>query len=146
MTARPIYETDDTRSIELHMAAVISRFWHCDVVKLPKSYRLDYAAMRERRIVAWLELKRRYHNFGNFDCVFLSLQKVLSAVELHDHSGLPCLFVIQCNNGFFYADMVAPRSIEFRGRVDRNDWQDQEPVAMVPVAEFRKMKLLTVVE
>lgn len=138
---RPTYETAQSKEVERQMAIALAGLWCCDVVKLPIAYRLDYAAMRDKRITAWLELKRRYRNFADHDSVFLSLQKVLAAVELNGYSGLPCLFVVQCNDGFFYTNILKEfRTIEFRGRVDRNDWQDQEPITAIPNSEFTEIK------
>jgi len=123
------------------MARVLCDLWNCDVVKLPRSYRLDYAALRQKRVIGWLELKRRYRNFTDHDRVFLSLQKVLAARELHESTGLSCFFVIQFNDGFFYTDILLQRRvIEFRGRVDRGDWQDQEAVIAIPLSDFRSIQ------
>jgi hypothetical protein len=138
---RPIYETEETKAVELAMAAELSKRWGCDVVKLPRAYRLDYGARRDQRLLGWLELKRRYRNFVDHDRVFLSLQKVMGARELNAVSVLPCFLVIQFDDGFFYANILkGGRAIEFRGRTDRGDWQDQEAVIAIPCDDFREIK------
>jgi hypothetical protein len=143
VTERPIYETEETKAVELAMVAEIGRRWGCEVVKLPRAYRLDYGALRDKRLLAWLELKRRYRNLTDHDRVFLSLQKVTGARELNAVSALPCFLIIQFNDGFFYANILkGGRVIEFRGRTDRGDWQDQEAVIAIPHGDFREIKVV----
>ena len=137
MNDRPIYETEESREIEKQMAEFLCRVWRCELKKLPIAYNLDYAAVRDHSVVAWLELKRRFRTLHAHHGVFLSLQKVMSAVRLHDYSDRPCFFVVLCDDGYHYADILKQKyPIEFRGRVDRNDWQDQEPVIDIPVWDF----------
>jgi hypothetical protein len=153
VTERPIYETEETKAVELAMVAEIGRRWGCEVVKLPRAYRLDYGALRDKRLLAWLELKRRYRNLTDHDRVFLSLQKVMAAQELNAVSSLPCFLIVQFDDGFFYANILncgrdarilnGGRVIEFRGRTDRGDWQDQEAVIAIPLRDFREIKPTT---
>jgi len=135
---RPVYETETTRAIERSMAAWLEPVWNCNVVKLPRSYSLDYAALRGSQLVAWLELKRRNRALHEFPTVFLSVQKVMAARALCEITNASCFFVVQFNDCYAYSNILADgRGFAFRGRIDRGDWEDQEPVAVIPVAQFR---------
>jgi hypothetical protein len=133
---RPAYETEANRVEERRIADVLAATWDCDIVKLPRAYNLDFAAIRENRLAAWLEIKRRNRALRQFRCVFLSMQKVCAADELQSVTGRPSFFVVQFDDCLAYAHIVKQRDIEFRGRTDRNDWQDQEPVVVIPPEQF----------
>jgi len=134
---RPIYESETDRAEENAIADMICAAWSCSVVKLPVAYHLDRAILRQKEVVAWTEIKRRKRTLRQHDSVFLSMQKVFAAHNYHRVTGKPCLFIVRFDDCLAYADMLPPRLIEFRGRTDRGDWQDQEPVVMIPVDEFR---------
>jgi hypothetical protein len=135
---RPLYETEHSLAIERSMAAWLEPLWNCKLVKLPHAYRLDYAALRDQQLVAWLELKRRHCAFREFPTIFLSAHKVLAARALRDASRVPCFFVVQFNDCYAFADILARgHAFGFRGRTDRGDWQDIEPVALIPVEQFK---------
>jgi len=108
------------------------------MVKLPRSYRLDWAALRNDAITAWIEMKRRYRTFDQYDDTFLSLHKMIAAKELNAHTGLRCLFAVQFDDCLAYADLLDDFDwkITFGGRTDRGDWQDVEPIVLIPMRAF----------
>jgi hypothetical protein len=135
--SRPRYETEGNTSDERRVASLLGAAWACEIVKLPTAYNLDFAALRDRRVCSWLEIKRRKITLHQFPTVYLSMHKVFAAHNFHAVTGLPCLFVVQFNDCLAYADMLPKRQIDFRGRADRGDWQDQEPVALISVGDFK---------
>jgi hypothetical protein len=134
---RPRYETAATLAEERRIAATLATHWRCRLEKLPVAYNLDYAAVREGRVAAWIEIKRRYRDLHAHRCVFLSLQKVGAAQHCFAASRKPAFFVVQFDDCLAYAPILGPRPIEFRGRADRGDWQDREAVAVIDPSEFR---------
>ncbi len=48
-----------------------------------------------------------------------------------------CYYVVQFDDVLAYVKIPTNRSIVFKGRIDRNDWQDQEPVVVINTDEFR---------
>jgi hypothetical protein len=133
---RQRYETSADIAEERRIAGILSERWGCAVIKLPLSYRLDYAGVRDGRILGWLEIKRRHRTFHQFATVFLSLQKVFAAHDFFRVVGCPCFYVVQFNDCLAYTDILADRPVEFRGRTDR-DGQDQEPVVRISTGEFK---------
>lgn len=140
MGERTPYETDQDRVEEDAIAKMVCEAWSCAVVKLPRAYNLDRAILRDREVMAWAEIKRRKRTLEQYPSVFLSMQKVFAAHNFHLVTGKPCLFIIKFDDCLAYADMLPKRKIEFRGRVDRGDWQDQEAAAVIPTREFKLIR------
>jgi hypothetical protein len=142
---RPRYETASNIEDEQKIASALSDAWRCELKKLPTSYLLDYAAVRDNRVHSWIEVKRRRRALNQFPTVFLSLQKVMAAIRLSEVSGVRCFFVIQFDDRLAYACMTKRRPIEFRGRTDRGDRQDQEAAVVIGVEEFKTIGALALV-
>lgn len=135
---RPLYESADDRAREAEIATKIERLLSRKLIKLPMQYRLDYMVMDDERLTAWVEIKRRFHTFDNYPNVFLSLAKVMAARELNAATGLPCRFFVQFNDCLAHADMCKPgRALRFSGRFDREDWQDIEPLVLIPMDQWK---------
>jgi hypothetical protein len=62
-SGRPIYERPANLKDERDAIPKIERLWGCSLVKLPIAYNLDFAAVRDGRVVAWIEFKRRHRLF-----------------------------------------------------------------------------------
>lgn len=137
MSVRPAYETPDDRVTEAGIAVTLGRIWRCDLRKLPNAYNLDYAAVRGSELLAWLEIKRRNRERLQYPTVFLSMQKVMAAHNLSAVTGKPSFFVVQFNDCLAFARVTANGPIDFRGRTDRGDWQDQEPVTVIDSQDFK---------
>ena len=54
---RPMYESDRDRINEDRIARRIEKAWRLELKKLPVSYKLDFAAVRDNVIVGWIEVK-----------------------------------------------------------------------------------------
>jgi hypothetical protein len=136
-SGRPIYERPANLKDERDAIPKIERLWGCSLVKLPIAYNLDFAAVRDGRVVAWIEFKRRHRLFGAFADVFLSVQKLRTAHQLESVSKAGSFFVVQFDDVLVSAPILGEWPIEIRGRTDRGDWQDLEPVARIPTSAFR---------
>ena len=134
------YERQSDRDEEARISAVISDLWRCKVHKLPDRYTLDYCASRGGPVIAGLEIKARKRALEQYDDVFVTLNKVFAARQW-DEMGLPSFFVVQFTDCLAYADLRPKRRVEFRGREDRGDWQDQQPIVCIPTYQFKVMAL-----
>ena len=133
---RPIYETPENRAAEAEIAAVIERTWSCKLHKLPLHYKLDYMACKHDQLIGWVETKRRLINRDTFEEIYLSLIKVMAAHTLHSITGKRCFFIVQFNDCLAYANILGERTVIFGGRTDRGDWQDEEPLVLIPNTDF----------
>ncbi len=142
MTGRPQYENAESRADEEAFAAVAEKLWNVQLRKLPIAYGLDFAALRGVEVKSLIEFKRRHRTFDQYDTTFLSAQKVMAAQRLAGATGLPTLFVVKFDDKFAYVNILSVIwRFEFRGRTDRGDWQDEEPVAVIPMSDFVVLKL-----
>jgi hypothetical protein len=112
--------------------------WKCTAEKLPMKYELDYLLLREKRGVAWLEIKSRTNVRLAYPTYMIALSKIMAARRLSDASQLPSFLLIQWSDvcGYIRNDSLLDFEIAFDGRTDRGDPDDIEPVALIPLGEF----------
>ena len=142
---RPMYETPESLAREIVTANKVASNWGCDAVKLPIKYGLDYAFVKGKTIVAFVELKSvnytmdAFKSFGGFG---MGLHKWLSAKAICESSGKPfCLIVETSDNKIWYAEYskfeIMPTVIG--GRNDRSDNQDIEPWVLINTYNFNEI-------
>ena len=137
---RPMYETSESLKNENEVASRISSAWNTKLNKLPIKYRVDYAAERNGKIVAWIEVKTRKYNMNDFDSFMLSLDKYNASVQLGSITNLPVTLVVRWKDKIGYADLLHCRGvIKMGGRKDRGDPQDIQPAAYIPIDVFREL-------
>lgn len=137
MTDRPRYEAPEDRENELAAIGHLCREWNCGAQKLPVSYCVDFALVRNGRIFAWAEVKCRTNPSNHYPTYMIALNKIIAARRLVEGSVGFFILVVQFTDGLFHwRDYGNRLAIQFGGREDRGDWQDKEPVAMIPMSEF----------
>jgi hypothetical protein len=120
---------------ESSVISALSKKFNCTFRKMPIKYGLDYAALRNGRVVAFIEIKCRTCRSDKYDEYMISLHKVMAAAKLSSTTNLPCFLVVAWTDAIGYTHISAP-SVEFGGRQDRNDEDDIEPVALIPISHF----------
>jgi hypothetical protein len=116
--------------------------WKCTAEKLSMKYELDYLLLREKRGVAWLEIKSRTNVRLAYPTYMIALSKIMAARRLSDASQLPSFLLIQWSDvcGYIRNDSLLDFEIAFDGRTDRGDPDDIEPVAMIPIVDFARLR------
>lgn len=135
---RPIYETPDTLRDERAVIQSACAHWGCESIKLPMSYRIDFAVLMGGQVEAWAEVKCRGKMYPE---MYLSLGKWSAGKELSRATGLPFLLLYSFKDrGVFWrrVDEDSP-SFVIGGRTDRNDWQDIEPMAVFSLNTFQPL-------
>lgn len=146
--SRPKYETGATLDEERKIGGQIAAVAGCDMFKLPLSYQVDFIFLKDKRPTAFVEIKdRQKYARDKIDALggyMLSLQKWLRARSLCEPTGIPFLIGVRFADGVYVATIKDWDSyiIRMGGRRDRGDWQDVEPMAMIPVSEFKPHQLL----
>lgn len=134
---RPIYETTINITKEAAIAGELSAAWNCDVIKLPRLYSCDYAAMRDGSVSAWIEIKCRNRSYPTY---LLSLHKWLKGVELSNVTGKPFILVVSWDDKIIYKNVTnEPVKIVIGGRKDRGDPADIEPMVEIEISGFKKL-------
>lgn len=138
---RKIYETSGDIENETRILNALAQAWHPVIIeKLPRKYALDaFADFGEHK--AFIEVKRRHALSTTFDTFMISLRKVVEGIQHATVAGAGFLLVVEWDDGIFYCDMsdALPVRVWFNGRKDRNDREDLEPQALIPIANFVKL-------
>ncbi len=85
---RPMYESAADRSNEQHVIERLAAAWGGEYHKLPISYRMDYAVVRNGEIASFVEIKARHMRWGQYPTVMISMSKVLTAANYAESLGL----------------------------------------------------------
>ena len=137
---RPIYENQKTISKEEDFKESIESCSGYKLVKMPRSYEVDFAMLDGRDYRGCAELKCRNCASTDYETLILSLHK-LDALKRWGQYGSASLYV-----RFNDTDLVFPIAdgltldIRFAGRTDRGDWQDLEPCVHIPVGLMSDIK------
>jgi hypothetical protein len=145
LSDRPTYETKSDRNNEQRVVEHICARWDCAYVKMPKRYELDYALHRQNEVIAFVEVKCRNYtleDIGQMGGYMLSLAKWNAAQALTGFTGRPFYLAVQTLCGGWVARFRDFESTDIRigGRTDRKDWQDTEPVVMIPTRRFQNFR------
>lgn len=135
--ARPRYETESDLSNERQVISIFSEKFKCTFSKMPIRYGLDYAMSRDGKVRAFAEIKCRSSPVSQYDTYMLSLGKLVSAHNLRVATGLDCFLMVRWTDAVGYIKMDSGFSVAVGGRLDRNDWQDIEPVVHYPIDSFK---------
>jgi len=123
------------------MQAVAER-WQCDYLKLPLSYRLDFALVRQQKIVALAEIRVRNVRAETYPTIIFSVLKRASANMLSEQIGVPSFFVVQYDDGIRYIDFSEkPDEVSVGGRTgaSRRDHADVELVGNYKISRLKKI-------
>lgn len=143
--ARPTYENAESLAREVELAKRVSRAWHVTMFKQPRRYEIDFAALRNNEVFAWIETKWRDEKFFGEDEYMLALSKYAAAVRYRALTSVPAFFVVQFGNREPWwremkgTDKCPP--LRPGGRTDRNDPEDREICAWFPMREFNLISL-----
>lgn len=139
---RPLYESEADLSREAKVMERLSKLWRCSFHKLPIRYHLDYAAVRNKRVVGYVEVKVRNYSMEQIDRMggyMLSLGKMQAGKSLSSLSKVPICLVVQCTDATYWLAVkdFSEFPVTITGRTDRGDAQDVEPCVLIPKARFR---------
>lgn len=134
---RPLYESDNDLQNEKQIIKLLSHKWGCSFYKLPIRYHLDYAATRNKEVVAYVEVKARNYSMQQIDSMggyMLSVGKIVAAKNMW----LPSIVVVKLIDGIYQCRIdegLFP--VHIMGRTDRGDNQDVEPCVLIPSTKFK---------
>jgi hypothetical protein len=138
---RPIYENSNDLSNELRISQYLENCWKAKFVKMPISYHIDWAIVRDNEIKAFAEYKRRHNLKDRYETLMLSLNKWRNGRSLGADLGVPFFIIVEWDDGLYYYNTNIETPIYgFGGRLDREDLQDQEPVVFINTKLFCKVK------
>lgn len=136
--ARPLYESPADLKNEESVLSVICEKWKSEAAKLPIKYGVDYMLLRSGDAVASCEIKCRTNPMEQYPDYMISLGKLIDAKAIRDLTGIPFLLIIRWTDKIGYWRLPDDPKVITRmgGRTDRNDSQDVEPCAFIPIQDF----------
>jgi len=140
--ARPLYETAADLSREAKVMHTAAEKWQCDYLKLPLSYRLDFALIRNNRLVALAEIRVRNVTASKYPTIIFSVNKRAKANQLSDQIKVPSFFVVKYDDEIRYIDFAeTPDEFQVGGRTGANR-RDQADVELVGHYDVDRMMIL----
>ena len=137
---RPMYEDESDLAKERAVVRTLSETLGCTFRKLPLSYGLDYALIKDDRIVTILEIKCRDNSSQMYDTIMVSLLKRMKALEIRKAANVTTQLVIGYTDGVYMIDFAEkPDLVSVGGRKDRGDSADIEPVVHYNVARLKRV-------
>lgn len=137
--ARPTYETQKDLDGEREIFAAMEAKWAVKVQKLPVSYRVDAALVKDGAIVGFAEVKDRKCSLSTFPTIFISLGKWQAMNDLYNDTGKFVYWVVRFTDALC-AFMVAGEEAEdlrWGGRtVQQRDTADVEPMVHIETTRF----------
>lgn len=136
---RPTYETSSDLSNEVSLARRLELKWSCELKKQDKFNQFDYVAVRDRSVMAFVEMRTRNVLSSAYDSCYISVNKLQAAQSMHMATGLPCLFVVSWKDRVGFVSMLDQYEVIVGGRFDRNDPADIEALGLIPIKSFKTM-------
>ena len=143
-----MWESEDDRGRERAAFGYIQEKTGAEIVKLPKTYTVDFAAQRDGKVVSFGEYKYRNMVWGDYKTIVLSLKKFLAATSLyHTTMYRTYLYIEDKNSDIRFADITttpsltgAPHTVSIGGRTKlTRDFNDIEPVCHIHINHFSKL-------
>lgn len=141
---RPTYETPEDLGNEDAVAATLERIWKGYEVRKLRSYdKIDRAVVPRgsKHPRALVEIKCRTVTMQQYDTYLISFDKVRDALGFYAQTGIPVFFVVRWLDALGYYKIDQPSLDEdiklgIGGRTDRDDPNDVELCAFIPINRF----------
>ncbi len=136
--ARKLYETIKDQFNEVNFAHDLEQKFGRTFEKLPRVYNLDFCIFNGKTPTGFAELKCRTYSSTDFPTLMVSMLKVLAANRLHEATGLPSFLFVDWKGDGARGMVNLNQSFSFSmgGRSDRNDPQDRDITAYIPIQTF----------
>jgi hypothetical protein len=134
---RPLYETGTDRVNEQKVADKISAARPYELCKLPRLHAMDYVALQDNKVKAFIEIKCRNVAKHKYPTTMVGFEKVAEARNIYREFGVKSFLFVQWTDELGYICLNRDCSLELGGRWDRGDPQDVSVYAFFPVDEFK---------
>ena len=136
--SRPSYETTTDKDNEARCKEALTARGYM-VCEFGAYSPADFFAFSAEKVFL-VEYKRRNHNYGTYETVFIPEQKLRKLLSIAEQLRCEVLYVIEYNDGF-RAAVIGDYYTEMAGRKDRGDPSDYERMAFINKKEFYKLWL-----
>ena len=141
---RPTYETNYNRSKEDEVSDRLRRLWEMEIEKLKPYFPADVAVIsNDSTVVAFCEIKCRTNDMTAYPTYMVSVHKLYELASLASFTEIPSLLVVEWSDCLGYWKVPETlKGIEtgIGGTKKRGDPQDIEPVAYIPIGDFKVLE------
>jgi hypothetical protein len=134
-----IFKSEDDEKSEFEVAALLEKFWSCQMHSFGKLALIDWYAERAGRVIGVVELKTRSHAHDHYPTVFLNVRKWLALMMASIGLGVPGIFVVRFTDKVMWISIANIESdgVSIRGcKKIVKSRNDIEPVFDVPIAQM----------
>lgn len=134
-----IYENEETLEAERRIMASIERRFGISSRKLDRNKtRVDFVLIRNGRGWGWAEVKCRWNPSHRYETFMIDKEKIEAVVERAVATNSKARLIIRFTDALGVIDLLACEyTTTIGGRTDRNDPNDQDVVAMIPMRFFK---------
>jgi len=138
-----MYETQEDLDRETELAGIVEICFQSQLHKLPASHGIDYAATRDGKLVAFLELKTRRFAFNHYPTTLINFKKYSQLCRYSDAANVPGVLVIKWTDQVRYLTLTREAralAIHKWGGQTTNprDEEDLQVVTHFPINLFKK--------
>ena len=142
--ARKQFETQRDRDQEDGIIRLLDQKWKTTSRKLNPHWVVDFAVFRGEEVAAFVEVRCRSFEWGQFETVFCSVSKLTAAKRWFEWFDLPTLFVVMDRRGELrFCDLSKldklPIVIDGRNSKNMRDEWDQDLMVRIPNEKFQSL-------
>ena len=135
---RKIYETSNGRSMEHNLFYEISTKMDCICITTPQLCAVDGLICRlDGSLWCLAEIKIRANHSNKYKTYLLSSEKHKNIIDMSIRLRVPALLIVKFTDCVMATTLRDNYLTSSGGRLDRNDIQDIELCAYIPMSEFR---------
>ena len=137
----PAYESDSDRKGEARVAVILGEVWKCELLPLPRFSLVDYMAVKDGVVWAFVEIKRRKVSHDHYPTYMLSAKKVNGVVDMANRLRIEAKIGVEFTDGIFWIDAhdMSRGALHYSGRDDR-PWDEDamEKTYHIPHEQLRR--------
>ena len=135
---RKVYETSNGRSMEHNLFNELSEKMNCICITTPKLCAVDGLICRlDGSLWCLAEIKIRSNHSNKYTTYLLSSEKHKNIIDISEILKVPALLIVKFTDCVMTTTLRDNYLTSSGGRLDRNDIQDIELCAYIPMSEFR---------
>jgi hypothetical protein len=133
-----LHETPEDKARERAIVEFFCQKWGCVPKYTPTAYHVDALLVKDKKPMAFLEVRRRNRAFHGYPDVTVSLEKW---AELEKYTTyLPTFYGIQFDDGYAFRQVNKGETLPVH-MMERNtgDPRDNEPCVALPMTSFKRV-------
>jgi hypothetical protein len=137
--SRPQYESSTDVSEELRIASYFCSVFGCKYEQYPPMHPANGKFIMDGRTIAVAEIKTRNNKSSKYPTLMISSTKCKRGKDWAQKENAAFILVIKFTDGVFMTRVTNKYQEYLGGRQDRNDPNDLERCAYIPISSFMRV-------